>query len=85
MVERKIPKSRYAVVRVDFLDHSLAERVHASSIRCSVFGLLIHKSKSEVRILSWLTDSNPSGEQNDVYSIVRHPGMRIQTIGYTYF
>ncbi len=73
---------KFPLVHVRFLDHSMSEGHQQTLVECEVFGLLIHEDNLQVVIASWVADGMVLGPNSEIFSLVKHKGMKIKRTGY---
>lgn len=67
---------KFPIVHIKFLDHCLTDGTETQPISCEVMGYLTHEDKGCYVVASWVCDSQVNSENNEVFVIVKHPGVK---------
>ena len=71
---------KYWLVKIDLLDHSKSQLQTCGLSQDVVYGLLTHEDESSVRICPWVVGLDISEPSCEVFTLVKHSGMKIEKI-----
>ena len=71
---------KYWLVRIDFLDHCHSPLAVSGLSRDVVWGIVIHEDDEVIQLAPWVVGRDPSNEDCEIFSLVKHPSMKIERI-----
>ncbi len=71
---------KYWLARVDFIDHADCSSTFASTIPCTVWGLIVEETETHIHVLKWCADKDENSHNSEVWAIVKHKGIRVDKI-----
>ena len=71
---------KHWLVKVTFLDHCHSPALEAGPSQDVAWGILIHEDDEVVQLCPWATGSDLTDAQSEVFSLVKHPSMKIERI-----
>jgi len=72
---------KYKVVQIEFLDHVYSSHGKRGPSKCLIWGVLFDETQDSYFVCPWATDKDPTNDDSDVYTIVKHPGVKVKKIG----
>jgi len=73
-------KKRMPIVEITFDDHCMYSRGAGDVVKCRVFGVLFHQTKTTYHVAAWIA-GDELDDNADTYAIRRHPGVKVRRLG----
>lgn len=68
------------LVIIDFLDHCFTTNGRSAALECRLVGWVARDAKNTIEISPWIANCDIKDENNDTYTIVKHPGISIRRL-----
>ena len=68
------------LVKIEFLDHCHSQVSDKGLSQDVAWGIIIHEDDEVIQICPWASGGDLDNYQSEVFSLVKHPSMKIERI-----